>query len=133
MTKKTSKTKEMQRLVVAQALSADERHELVSRKAYQFFEQRGAAHGQDWVDWFAAEQWLRETLLEEHNLKKEYSIAEFVATLRQLADALEGSGTFALESWSESISIPAEAKCKAEHEREGKKEELELQIKWANS
>ena len=59
----------------------------------------------------------------EHNLKKEYSTAEFVATLRQLADALEGSRRFELEAGSESISIPAEAKCKAKHEREGKKEE----------
>ena len=70
---------------------------------------------------------------EDHNLKKDFSTAEFVATLRQLADALEGNATFELGTGSERISIPAEAKCKAKYEREGKKAELELQIKWANS
>jgi hypothetical protein len=30
----------------------------IARRAYELFEQRGAAHGQDWDDWLAAEREL---------------------------------------------------------------------------
>jgi len=28
----------------------------IEKKAYEFFEQRGSAHGHDWEDWFEAEK-----------------------------------------------------------------------------
>ena len=30
----------------------------IARRAYELFEQRGAAHGQDWDDWLSAEREL---------------------------------------------------------------------------
>jgi amphi-Trp domain-containing protein len=67
---------------------------------------------------------------EDHHLKKEYPTAEFVATLRHLADALEKSKKFELEAGREGISIPAGAKCKIAYEHQGNKGEIECQIKW---
>ena len=32
--------------------------EEIARRAYELFEQRGAAHGQDWDDWLSAEREL---------------------------------------------------------------------------
>lgn len=31
----------------------------IARRAYELYEQRGAAHGRDWEDWFQAEDELR--------------------------------------------------------------------------
>jgi hypothetical protein len=41
------------------------RHEQVARRAYELYEQRGAEHGQDWADWFAAERLLQKTFPED--------------------------------------------------------------------
>lgn len=56
MAKKTRKTEKPPRPVISMTLTAAERHEQVARKAYELYQQRGAEHGQDWADWFAAER-----------------------------------------------------------------------------
>jgi hypothetical protein len=33
--------------------------EEIARRAYELFEQRGGAHGQDWDDWLSAEREFR--------------------------------------------------------------------------
>jgi len=71
MAKKTHTKKKLREAVPVQLSSADEFREQVARKAYQLFEQRGATHGQDLEDWFAAERLLQETLPSDPLLHKE--------------------------------------------------------------
>jgi hypothetical protein len=40
--------------------------EQIQRRAYELFEARGATHGCDWADWFAAEQELIATTAATH-------------------------------------------------------------------
>lgn len=64
------------------------------------------------------------------DLEKTYPIAEFVAKLRRLADALENGKSFAVMIAGERISVPSSATFSVEHEREGENEEIEFQVKW---
>lgn len=57
-------------------------------------------------------------------------VADFVAELRRLADALEADGTFEIEIDGEMVQVPADAVISIEHEREDGREELEFQLKW---
>ncbi|MDD4092486.1 MAG: amphi-Trp domain-containing protein [Smithellaceae bacterium] len=66
------------------------------------------------------------------DLEKTYSVAEFAAKLRRLADALENGRRFIITIAGERISVPSRAIFNVEHEREGKNEEIEFQIKWTN-
>jgi amphi-Trp domain-containing protein len=66
------------------------------------------------------------------DLEKTYPVADFVAKLRRLADALENGKRFAISIAGERISVPSSAIFNVEHEREGKKEEIEFQVKWIN-
>jgi Protein of unknown function (DUF2934) len=40
--------------------------EQIQQRAYELFEARGATHGYDWADWFAAEQELIATSVAAH-------------------------------------------------------------------
>lgn len=66
----------------------------------------------------------------ERDIEKVYSIQDFIAKLRRLADALESGKAFEIQVAGERIYIPADAKISIEHEREAGEEELEFQIKW---
>ena len=66
----------------------------------------------------------------ERDIEKVYSVADFVAKLRRLADALETGKRFEIQVAGERIYVPADAEISIEHEREGGDEELEFQIKW---
>ncbi len=68
----------------------------------------------------------------ERDVEKTYSLPEFIAKLRRLADALEQGKRFEIEIAGERISVPVRAICNIEHEREGDAEEIEFQIKWSN-
>jgi hypothetical protein len=35
----------------------------IARRAYELYQQRGGTHGDDWNDWFQAEQQLRRSLV----------------------------------------------------------------------
>jgi len=64
------------------------------------------------------------------DLEHSYPVAEFVAKLRRLADALETGKAFSIQVAGERLRIPADAVFNIEHEREGASEELEFQLQW---
>jgi amphi-Trp domain-containing protein len=68
----------------------------------------------------------------ERDVEKEYSLPEFVAKLRRLADALENNQPFDIQLAGERIFVPAHAIMSVEHEREGIEEEIEFQLRWEN-
>lgn len=66
----------------------------------------------------------------DRDIEKTYSLTEFVAELRRLADALEAGETFTVEIEGEEVSVPADVVFSVEHEREDGREELEFQLVW---
>ena len=70
------------------------------------------------------------TDLPHRDIEKVYSIADFVAKLRRLADALEQQQPFTIQVAGERFTIPADASISIEHERSADGEELEFQLKW---
>lgn len=66
----------------------------------------------------------------ERDIEKVYSLEDFVAKLRRLADALEAGKRFEIQVAGERIYVPADAEISIEHERGEGEEELEFQIKW---
>ncbi len=66
----------------------------------------------------------------DRDVTKTYPVADFIAKLRRLADALETGTAFEIQVQSERIYIPKHAKCSIEHERHESSEELEFQITW---
>ena len=70
------------------------------------------------------------TKKEERDVEKIYSVKDFVAKLRRLADALESGKSFSIQVAGERIYIPASASISIEHERSDDSEEVEFQLKW---
>ena len=68
----------------------------------------------------------------ERDEEKVYSVSQFAAKLRRLADALEAGERFEIQVAGERIYVPARAEFNIEHEREGNEEEIEFQLKWTN-
>lgn len=66
----------------------------------------------------------------ERDIEIVYSLEDFVAKLRRLADALESGKRFEIQVAGERIYVPVGAEISIEHERSGGEEELEFQIKW---
>lgn len=66
----------------------------------------------------------------ERDIEKVYSVSEFVAKLRRLADALEQEQPFTIQVANERFTVPAGAYMSVEHERNEAGEELEFQLKW---
>ena len=66
----------------------------------------------------------------ERDIEKDYSLGEFIAKLRRLADALEAGERFDITIAGERIYVPAHATFNLEHERGDGEEEIEFQIKW---
>jgi amphi-Trp domain-containing protein len=66
----------------------------------------------------------------ERDIEKVYSIEDFAAKLRRLADALEAGKPFEIQVAGERLYIPADAMISIEHERAKGEEELEFQLKW---
>ena len=66
----------------------------------------------------------------ERDIEKVYSLDDFVAKLRRLADALETGKAFEIQVAGERIYVPADALISIEHERGEGEEELEFQLKW---
>jgi len=56
--------------------------------------------------------------------------AEFIATLRRVADALERNELIHIQLASKRFIIPRSAQLSLEHEVEGDDAELELQFRW---
>ncbi len=68
--------------------------------------------------------------MDNRDIEKVYSNAEFVAQLRRLADAIEQGERFEIQIAGQRIYVPARATFTVEHERSGGDEEIEFQIKW---
>jgi amphi-Trp domain-containing protein len=66
----------------------------------------------------------------ERDVERNYSIPEFAAKLRRLADALETDRPFRIQVAGERVRVPKRAAISVEHEREGDSEEIEFQLKW---
>ena len=64
------------------------------------------------------------------DIEKVYSVSEFVAKLRRLADALESEKAFEIKVAGERLYIPAKASFSIEHERTAGGDELEFQLRW---
>ena len=66
----------------------------------------------------------------ERDVEKVYSVKNFVAKLRRLADALESESAFTIQVAGKRIRVPASASISVEHERSDGTEEVEFQLKW---
>jgi amphi-Trp domain-containing protein len=67
----------------------------------------------------------------DRDTEKAYSLPEFIAKIRRLADSLETGKRFEIEIAGERISVPVRATYMVEHERGTEEEEIEFQIKWS--
>lgn len=59
--------------------------------------------------------------------------AQFIATLRRVADALEQGEPLRVQVQNLRLTVPVDAELSVEHEIEGDSEELELQLRWSRS
>ncbi len=66
----------------------------------------------------------------DRDIEKVYSIPDFVAKLRRLADALEQQQPFTIQVAGERFTVPSTASISIEHERSEDGEELEFQLTW---
>jgi len=64
------------------------------------------------------------------DIERGFTVGEFVAKLRRLADALETGKPFSIQVAGVRLHVPADAIFTIEHEREGGAEELEFQLRW---
>ncbi len=67
----------------------------------------------------------------ERDVERVYSVEQFAAKLRRLADALEAGKPFRIQVAGERVYVPKRAEISVEHEREDDSEEVELQLKWS--
>lgn len=58
-TKKPTAKKSVVDTLSFKKLSTDELSNLISEKAYEFFQERGSSHGNDRSDWYKAEYFIR--------------------------------------------------------------------------
>lgn len=66
----------------------------------------------------------------DRDITATYSVGEFAAKLRRLADALEAGKPFRIQIAGERFTVPRDAEFNVEHEREGDEEEVEFQLRW---
>jgi amphi-Trp domain-containing protein len=66
----------------------------------------------------------------ERDVDKDYTVPEFAAKLRRLADALESGSSFRIQVAGERFRVPKDARISVAHERGTDEEEVELQLSW---
>lgn len=66
----------------------------------------------------------------DRDIEKIYSVKDFAAKLRRLADALEAGQAFEIQVAGERLYIPADASFSIEHERSDGTDEVEFQLRW---
>ena len=64
----------------------------------------------------------------QRDIERVYSIKQFAAKLRRLADALETGNKFAIQIAGKRISVPAHASISVEHERSEDSEEIPAKV-----
>jgi len=69
--------------------------------------------------------------MSERDVEKDYTVTEFAAKLRRLADALEAGKPFRIQIAGERFTVPKNASISVEHERSDDEEEVEFQLKWS--
>ncbi|GAA1524985.1 amphi-Trp domain-containing protein [Kribbella lupini] len=69
--------------------------------------------------------------MSERDVEKTYTVEEFAAKLRRLADALEAGKPFRIQIAGERFTVPRNAQFSVEHERGEDEEEVEFQLKWS--
>ena len=67
----------------------------------------------------------------ERDVERGYDVADAVAKLRRLADALEAGTTFRIQVAGERVRVPGHARFSVEHERGEDHEEIEFQLTWS--
>ena len=70
-------------------------------------------------------------MTQPRDVERIYSVADVVAKLRRLADALESGKPFRIQVAGERIHVPSRAEFSVEHERDEEAEEVEFQLKWS--
>ncbi|PRP92160.1 hypothetical protein ENSA5_51070 [Enhygromyxa salina] len=70
--------------------------------------------------------------MSDRDVERNVNTEQFVATLRRIADCLEGDDNVRIQVKGQRFTIPKTASLSIEHEREGGAEELELQLRWNN-
>lgn len=66
----------------------------------------------------------------DRDIEKIYSVKDFTAKLRRLADALDAGQPFEIQVAGERLYVPADASFSVEHERSDDTDELEFQLRW---
>ncbi len=66
----------------------------------------------------------------DRDVERDCKPAEFVQTLRRLADAIETGESFRIQVVNSRFTVPADATLSIEHEADDGDEELELQLRW---
>ncbi len=70
-------------------------------------------------------------MTEDRDVEISYELADFVAELRRLADALERGEAFTIHMDGEEVEVPDGASFQVAHEREDGTVELEFQLTWS--
>lgn len=68
--------------------------------------------------------------MEDREIEKTTSLADFIVELRRLADTLESEQTFSVEIEGEEIIVPKDAISSIVYEIEDGKAEIEFQLNW---
>lgn len=68
----------------------------------------------------------------DRDVEKDVPVAQFVETLRRLADALEAGESFRIQVQNKRFTVPADAAIVIEHEVDDGNEELALELQWAS-
>lgn len=63
-------------------------------------------------------------------IEKDYSLTEFVAELRRLADTLESNERFSIQIDEEEVQVPERAIASIAYEIEDGRAEIEFQLTW---
>jgi amphi-Trp domain-containing protein len=66
----------------------------------------------------------------QRDVDKSYSVPEFAAKLRRLADVLESGSSFRIQIAGERFRVPKDAAISVEHERSGGEEEVAFELRW---
>lgn len=66
----------------------------------------------------------------EREIEREYSVTEFVAELRRLADVLESSEGYSIRLDDEEVVVPQDAIASIAYEIEEGRAEIEFQLSW---
>lgn len=69
----------------------------------------------------------------DRDVEKDVPVAQFVDTLRRLADALEAGESFRIQVANQRFTVPADADIVIEHEAEDGNEELALELQWTST